>query len=176
MGITTAFTRHMGEESEILRLPALRAYFTQIDTNILWPKAWQLMEQEDYLKRQIDQLGRVLGKIITDLLGFKNRGQTSMGIEITNQTLKTQTDLNVEELIDIETGDFIKTLKSGKNFTNENLDQLAEIFFLIADSKPDTEKKSIYVKCLTIYEYLENAEKTYSYVRQMKINQIKAAL
>ncbi len=135
------------------------------------------MEQEDYLKRQIDQLGRVLGKILSDVLGFANKGQTSLGIDITNQTLKKELDINIQELIDIETDIFIKTLKSEKKFANNNLDQLAEILLLLADSsKQDKDKKNIYVKCLRIYEYLESVEKTYSFDRQMKIEKIKNVL
>lgn len=134
------------------------------------------MEQEDYLKRQIDQLGRVLGKILTGLLGFVNKGQASLGIEIANQSLKTELDLNIEELDDLKNDSFIKKLKSEKNFTNENLSQLAEILFLTADNKHDKDKRRIYLKCLTVYEYLEKAEKTYSFGRQMKINHIKNML
>ena len=46
------------------------------------------MEQQDYLKKQIDQLGKVLGKIFSDLFGLKSNGQINAGLEITNQTLK----------------------------------------------------------------------------------------
>lgn len=138
--------------------------------------AIELMEQEDYLQRQIDQLGRVLGKLLSNLLALKNKGQTSIGIEIADQTLKQQLDLNIQEIIDIKTADLIKILKAEKNFTNEYLAQLAEILYVLADDSPDNNKKRIYVKCLTIYEYLENTEKTYSFDRQMRIKQIKSAL
>jgi hypothetical protein len=37
------------------------------------------MEQRDYLKKQIDQLGQVLGKIFSDLLGLKSNGQINGG-------------------------------------------------------------------------------------------------
>ena len=45
------------------------------------------MEQRDYLKKQIDQLGKVLAKAFSDLLGLKNSGQINVGFELTNQTL-----------------------------------------------------------------------------------------
>lgn len=134
------------------------------------------MEQEDYLKRQIDQFGRVLGKILSDLLRLTNKGKTGLGIEITNQILKNESALNIQELIDLKTDNFIITLTSGKNFTNTNLAQLAEIFLLLADNKQDEDRKNIYLKCLRIYDYLEEAEKTYSLDRQMKIAHIKNML
>lgn len=134
------------------------------------------MEQQDHLKKQIDQLGRVLGKILSDLLGLKNQGQINDGIEITNQALKGELDLDMQALIDIQTDNFINTLKIEKNFNNENLDKLADVLLLIADNKQDKDKKMLYEKCLTIYEYLEKTENVYSLDRQWKIERIKNVL
>ena len=134
------------------------------------------MEQQDHLKKQIDQLGRVLGKILSDLLGLKNQGQINDGIEITNKALKGELDLDMQALIDIQTDDFINTLKIEKNFNNENLDKLADILLLIADNKQDKDKKMLYEKCLTIYEYLEKTENVYSLDKQWKIERIKNVL
>jgi hypothetical protein len=133
------------------------------------------MEQRDYLKKQIDQLGQVLGKIFSDLLGLKSYGQINGGLEITNQTLKNELDLDIQNLLDISTDDFVNTLRTQKNFTNDNLDKLAEILLLIADNKQSNNKK-LYKKCLTIYEYLEKLENIYSLDRQWKIERIKNAL
>lgn len=133
------------------------------------------MEQQDYLKRQIDQLGRVLGKIFSDLLGLKSQGQIDDGIEITNQALKDELDLDIQKLLDIQTDDFIDTLKIEKSLTNDNLDKLAEILLLIADNR-QTDNKKLYEKCLTIYAYLEKDENIYSLDRQWKIERIKNVL
>lgn len=133
------------------------------------------MEQQDYLKKQIDQLGQVLAKILSDLLGLKNKGQINNGIELTNQTLKTEIDFDIQELLDIPTDDFVNTLKKQKNLTNDNLAKLAEILLLIADNG-QTDNKKLYEKCLTIYEYLEKAENIYSLDRQWKIERIKNVL
>lgn len=133
------------------------------------------MEQQDYLKKQIDQLGQVLAKILSDLLGLKNKRQINNGIELTNQTLKTEIDFDIQELLDIPTDDFVNTLKKQKNLTNDNLAKLAEILLLIADNG-QTDNKKLYKKCLTIYEYLEKAENIYSLDRQWKIERIKNVL
>lgn len=133
------------------------------------------MEQRDYLNKQIDQLGQVLAKIFSDLLGLKNSGQINAGLEITNQTLKSKLDFDIRDLIDIPTDDFINTLKEQRNLTNDNLDKLAEILLIIADNR-QTDKKKLYEKCLTIYEYLENTENVYSLDRQWKIERIKNVL
>lgn len=134
-----------------------------------------IMEQRDYLKKQIDQLGQVLAKIFSDLLGLKNSGQINAGLEITSQALKNELDIDIQALLDIPTDNFIDTLTSQKNLTNDNLDKLAEILLLIADNRQDDNKK-LYEKCLTIYEYLEKVENIYTLDRQWKMKRIKNEL
>jgi hypothetical protein len=139
------------------------------------------MQQEDWLIRQINQLGRVLGKILADLLGLKTRGQLSEGIEAAEQTLKNELDLNIDVLITIPAEEFIKSLQEGQNFSDENLDNLADIFFLIAE-EPDQKgldnekKKKLYERSLTIYQYLDNKGTTYSFDRHYKIEKIRNAI
>lgn len=130
------------------------------------------MEKRDYLKRQIDQLAQVLGKLFADLAGFKNSGLLNTGLDITHQVLKTELDIDIFELLDMPAEKFIDILTTQKNFTNESLGKLAEILLLIADSRQDDNKK-IYEKCLAIYTHLEKSEKTYNLDRQLKINRIK---
>lgn len=133
------------------------------------------MEQQDYLKRQIDQIGRILGKILADFIGLKNKGQFNEGIELTNQSLKSELDFDIDELINIPTDQFISTLISKKNLTNESLHKLAEILLLIADNRQENTKK-LYEKCITFYEYLEKVENVYSLDRQWKMKRLKQAL
>lgn len=133
------------------------------------------MEQQDHLKKQIDQLGRVLGKILSDLLGLKNQGQINDGVETTSQAINGALDLDIQDLLDIPTDNFIDTLKNQKNLTNDHLDKLAEILLLIAENQQDDNKK-LYEKCLAIYEHLLKVENIYSLDRQWKIQRIKNVL
>lgn len=130
------------------------------------------MEQQDYLQRQIDQLGRVLGKVLLDLFGFKSQGQMNAGIEMTNQAIKGELDLDIQDILGIPTARFIDMLTTHKHLTNDNLHKLAEILLFIADNKQN-DNKELYEKCLTIYEYLEKVENVYSLDRQWKIQQLK---
>ena len=134
------------------------------------------MEQRDYLKRQLDQLGKVLEKLFSDLLGKKSQGKISEGIEMTNQAFKEQLSMNAEELVAIQTDNFINTLITEKGLNNENLNKLADILLLIADNNQDKDKKLIYEKCLAIYKYLEKAETVYSLDIRWKIERIKNEL
>ena len=139
------------------------------------------MQQEDFIKKQIDQLGRVLGDILSDLLGRKTQGQISERIEIVNQKLKNSLDLDIEDLITIPTDKFIRTLKVKNNMTNDSFDILGNIFFLLAEEidyrDNEIEKRRyLYQHSLIIYEYLNNTSSTYSFDRHLKIEKIKKAL
>lgn len=131
------------------------------------------MEQQDYLKRQIDLLARMLGKVLAHLVGLKNKGDVSEGIEITNQILKDELDLDLDELSAVDTNKFVSKLTGEKGFNNDSLDKLAEILLLVADSRQRKERKILLEKCLAIYVYLQNTETTYSLDRFMKIEKLE---
>jgi hypothetical protein len=139
------------------------------------------LQQEDWLIRQINQLGQVLGKILSDLLGLKAQGKIGAGIEAAIQTLKSEADLNIDDLTSIPTELFIKTLQEDKKLSDDNLETLADIFVLIAEelARRDTDnemKNKLYKMSLTIYEYLDKTGSTYSFDRHNKIENIKNAL
>ncbi len=136
------------------------------------------MEQRDFIQKQIDKLGRVLGEILIRLLGQKSSSNINEVINSANQTLKYELDFDVKELVSIETENLIDFLKVGKHLSNENLDKLAEILLIIADIKyNDIEKpEMLYKQCLTILLYLEKVESTYSFDRHLKIERIKKVL
>lgn len=75
------------------------------------------MEQEDYLKRQIDQLGRVLGKILADLMELKAQGQVGGGMEAASQALKNELGLNIDELTTIPAEKFITRIRVGRQWS-----------------------------------------------------------
>ncbi len=125
--------------------------------------------------KQIDQLGQVLGKIIADFLGLKNTGQIDAGIVLTQQALKSKIGLNISELLEIPTHEFVNTLLSKKNLTNENIGKIAEILSLLAESNSN-ESKGLNEKCLAILEYLQQESPIYSLERQWEIDRIKSRL
>lgn len=133
------------------------------------------MAQEDYLKKQIDQLGLVLARLFSDLLGRKDMGQLNDGIETINQALENELGLDIQKLADIPSDNLIDTLKTQQGLTNESLDKLADILLFIADNNPGDHKK-LYAQCLTIYEHLEKTDSTYVLDRHWKIERIKKAL
>ena len=139
------------------------------------------MEERDYFKRQIDLLGKVLGKLLADLIGKKNGGGFTGGIEITNQVLKDELDIDIEFLISIPKDKIIDFLKIEKGLSDENLELIAEILILNLERNFDNKieeinRLNLYEKCLKIYEYIEKSHKTYSFERNMKIKNIRSLI
>jgi hypothetical protein len=70
------------------------------------------MVRRDYLQKQIDLLGRVLGKVLTDLLGLKNVGEIIEGIDSTYVALKNELNIDIEDLIELSNEEFIQKLQT----------------------------------------------------------------
>ncbi len=85
----------------------------------------QQMKQDDYFLNQIDILGRVLGKIIADLLQLKSKGQVMEGIEVASEALKSELDLDINDLLLLPIEKLIAVLQ---NKNKLNLDHLAKKF------------------------------------------------
>jgi hypothetical protein len=139
------------------------------------------MEKRDYLMDQIEQLGQALALIFSKLYGLRSQGRVPEGIELTNQSLKSELNLDIDELSSIPTEQFVNRLKEEKRFNHDNLERLADILLLIADntysSNPDSDQgQNLYSKCLEIYNYVNDSDLTYSFERQSKIERIISVL
>jgi len=81
------------------------------------------MRQDDYFLKQIDILGRILGRVLSDLLKLKSKGEIMDCIEITTKSLKNELDLNLNEILILNSDAFIKFLLEEKKFNNEHSGQ-----------------------------------------------------
>ncbi len=131
---------------------------------------------EDFLERQISQMARILGRILTNLIGLKKRGQFNEGIEITNQALKSELDFDIDELLAVPNDQLIRFLLEEKRLGCRNIEKLTEILSLLAEDAPKGKKERIYEKCLILYEHIEETETTFSFDRRSQIERIKRAL
>jgi hypothetical protein len=131
------------------------------------------MEQRDYLLRQVELFGQVLGKLLIKLLNIENREQICSAFEITDQAFREDLGLDINALTTIDTSDLIKLLVAEKKFSNENMERLADIFFIIAASMGQEERNQLHKKCLEMYERVEAADLTYSLNRHYKMEQIR---
>lgn len=134
------------------------------------------MKQDDYFLKQIDILGRVLGKIITDLLQLKSKGQIMDGIEVTSDALKSELDLDINDLLLIPIEKLIDVLQKKNKLNLEHFEKLAEILFLLGNEHKDEKKVQLLQRSLILFNFINNNSSTFSMDRMSKIERIKAVL
>ena len=127
------------------------------------------MFQEDYLLRQINQLARALGKLLFDFMGIKNTGLIEEFYQKADETLQSEIDYNLTELLKIPNDLFINTLIRKEGFNDANLNTLADLFFEMGSYLQEKEALPYLEKALILYQYVENHDSTYSFERRAKI-------
>lgn len=133
------------------------------------------MEQRDLLKDQIEQLGKVLANILSDLLGLKSKGQTSQGIEATNQRLQGELDIDIEKITTLTKKELKDYLKN-RHLRAEHLEILSECLKEIGKGKIEENKKDAKMKLEKAIELLDIADeisKTMSFDRINKKKEIE---
>ena len=137
------------------------------------------MEQEDFIKRQIDQLGRVLVKVLAGLTGLDASGQSGESIETIDLMLKNELDIDLDTLLSMPEDKFIMTLQTSGDWSHGNAEMLADIMFILAEEGdfsramvPRQEK--LYKHALAVYQYVDRTCLTYSFERQRKLEKIKS--
>ena len=138
------------------------------------------MEQKDYLLRQIDQLGQVLGYILSKMSGLKEIGNLEQATDFAYSYMKEELKFDLDKMLEIVDSQSVEELVSNFKFNNSNLLELSEIIRLIAESyekKNDLLKaKNMYKKVLYLLEYINKNETTFSFEIFYKIDEIKSYL
>lgn len=136
------------------------------------------MPLQDYLKRQIDQLGLVLAKLLSKLLDIKHNSNSALMSEAINDVLTAELSMSIEDISRIEKSVFLDLIQKEKAFNSTNIQLLTDVFFefALALESGNTLKKMLLEKCLFMEEFLEISEKTYSVERHKKMLMIKELL
>ena len=136
------------------------------------------METRDLVKDQIEQLGRVLGKIIADFLGLKSNGDVTQGIEISKNQFKNELDIDVDKIIDLSKNELKKYLLDHK-LTGEHVELIAYYLINITESNILTgkqETKKYLEKVLDLYDIADELSQTISFDRINKKSKIENVL
>lgn len=132
------------------------------------------MERSDYLEKQINQLGKVLGTIFARLLALKNESMSETKLlPAAAEVVKNELDIDMDELLAQPDDTFIENLQTNLNFSPENLDQLADILTLLAHEHSGKASLAMYQKVLCIHLFLQEKGSIYSLERQWKIDDIR---
>lgn len=138
------------------------------------------MIQRDFIKRQLEELGRAITKVITDMLKLKELGKEDDGIIMAQETLKSTFDLDVENILSRPVEKIAETLAKEKNLSIVHLNYLGDLLYTTAklfEQKMETAKATdLYEKVLAIFQYVNHNEKTFSTERNNKIGMIESYL
>ena len=136
------------------------------------------MQQRDIIKDQIEQLGKVLGKLITLMLGIKGNGNIIGNIEQIAEEFDTELNIDLNKLIALEQDEFQKALAEKFQNFEAPLEQLGDLLFEIGQQcGPEGELRQQYLnKALWTYEYLNTVSSTFSIERMGKMSRVKNEL
>ncbi|HET8864411.1 MAG TPA: hypothetical protein VFM80_01855 [Gracilimonas sp.] len=140
-----------------------------------------MLNSNDYIMRQIHQLSQVLAKVIAAVVGLKETGQAQQVFEITNNALNEQLELDLGSLLEMNSKEMIQTLEQKEGMNKENLEQMADLFYSIANTLEEDQKWSgkiteLLQRSLDIYTHIEEQGNVYSIDRNHKIQEIKKLL
>lgn len=98
------------------------------------------MEQRDYIKRQIEQIGAVLRHIMSRLFGLGDGGMSPAIIEQTHEDLCRELDIDISHLISIDPKCVISELRS-KGFDYGLLIDFRSVIDTMARAVPDEDPR-----------------------------------
>jgi hypothetical protein len=136
------------------------------------------MEQKDYLMREIGKIGTLLRAALAGLLNMKENlsVQAEKPFETTNELLKNEAGFDLEGFLRVPETDAEKYLHQFKGLNPENLALLAEVILHLGAVESSSNKKIFLGKALLLLELCERTDKTFSFERERKINEINNSL
>jgi hypothetical protein len=134
------------------------------------------MEQRDLLKDQIEQLGKVLANILSDLLGLKSKGNVTQGVEISNERFQSELDIDIEKLLKLENVDLKEYLNTRK-LTETHLEILSEYLAEVGQTETIIAEQEPYlIKAIELLDIADEISKTMSFERMNKKRKIENVL
>ena len=133
--------------------------------------------QRDYLMIQIEQLGKVLGKILADLLGIRSFEKSDQ-YDIVKEQLYSELDLNMDELIFRNNEEFMKII-SEKLVNNIMLyEKFSDILSKAGDfyNVDSAKRKQYYSKSLLLLQEIVSQTQTFSVDLHTKISSLEAKI
>lgn len=137
-----------------------------------------MLNQNDYILRQVNQLTQVLTRILSVLTGLKGKSKAGYAYEMTNKALNEELEWNLEDLLKLSPEAILTKLEDEKAFNHENLEYLADIFYNLAlhQNSTETEGQSVHrlmERSLAIYQHIEQSGTVYSIDRNHKMDHIR---
>ena len=126
---------------------------------------------EDYIKREIDKIGKMLTAILQKI-GILRETESDDLVNVAKLELVEGLNLDIDELLKKE--DFIEILTGEYNFNNDNLEKFADLLFDFIEASDDTdERQNLTVCIINIYKYLDENTNTISFHRHYILKELK---
>jgi hypothetical protein len=97
--------------------------------------------RRDYFQNQMDQMARVLGKLLADLLGLKSEGKILEANELTLEVFSKDIGFDFEEIKNTPPEILLDFLIEKKRFSDEHIQHVANILFELGMEKEKREDK-----------------------------------
>lgn len=94
------------------------------------------MEQRDYIKRQIEQIGIVIGAILGYIMRLGPGQSAIAGIDHVRTSLKDELDIDLDALLSSPASETVGLLES-KGFDFERMERFREMLIRLSDRLPE---------------------------------------
>jgi predicted transcriptional regulator len=125
------------------------------------------MERRDYLLFQIEQIGKVLRKMVAKLSGLDNDVDTSIRIKEINLELKSEIDIDIDSILSLNKTELKQHFET-TNLASQNMEIIAEYIFVMAEKYIETNPnaaKNYFQSSLSILEIIDEITMSFSFER-----------
>lgn len=136
------------------------------------------MEKRDYLLQEIEKIGILLRMILNKitLRGENNAISLENQFEEEKELLINEIGFNIDEFLSLETSEIEDYLSKFSGVRGSNIELLADVLKEIGMKGENKMSKAYLKKALKLYEQCNSLDKTYSFDRESKIEEIKNIL
>ena len=129
---------------------------------------------EDYIKREIDKIGKRLAAILQKIGVLKETKSDDL-VNVAKLELVEGLNLDIEELLQKE--EFIEILIQEYHFNNDNLEKFGDLIFDFIETTDDINERQNLIRCIiNIYKYLDENSNTISFHRHYILKELKKYL
>jgi hypothetical protein len=133
------------------------------------------MAYQDHLTRQVEQLGMVLRRLLSDALGLDDRAVQFMEMDAIELALNEALDLRSESLTNMAPEMLLGELQHLGAATEANQDLLAELLIAMAErTAEDARRTPLLRQALAILAHLNATSNTFNMERHGKVGRLRA--
>jgi hypothetical protein len=135
------------------------------------------MPQYDYLKNQIEEIGRFLSLLLSEFIKLKSTGKNQEAIHLIEKGLKKEYDTSLDNLLQSTPDEIIEALGATEAQNFLHLEQMGKIFFHLSDAEENAKRKyRMLLQAKTIYEYVLQKDPVFYLEREKALLRIDKQL